>query len=106
MGSMTRQMRRQARRRVGELTDNALDMLAFLRERAVSTGDDQARADCHMAIRTLEHSLTPDGYATDTTVDALKEVLAGPIARAMARLCPDLPPPPGGEQEHAAALLR
>ena len=45
----------------------------------------------------MDATLTPDGLPTGTTVEVLPDVVAGPIARAMRRLRPDVPLPTDAE---------
>jgi hypothetical protein len=97
MGTMTRRLRRNERRRVGALVDLLLDWLDYLDDEAYDQRDVEAHAWCEQAADWLEASLASDGRPTDATMGVLLEVIAGPVARAMARLRPDLPLPPGAQ---------
>ena len=93
MGAMMRRMRRNARRRIGELVEMTFGWLDLLEDDAYDQRDAQARAWCQQAVLLIDDSLTDDGKPTDRTAEALVEALEGPIARAAARLRPDIPFP-------------
>jgi hypothetical protein len=99
MGSMTRRMQRNARRRLGALVDKVLDTLDYLEDLADAADDREAFELCSEAVSAIDATLTPDGLPTPTTAAVLPEIVAGPFTLALQRLRPDLPLPP--EASHA-----
>lgn len=90
MGSMTRQWRRQARRRLGLQVDITFEAIERLRERGEVCDDEETIADCDEAFAALEATLTPDGLPTTTTAAVLPGVVDGPLTRAIRRVRPDI----------------
>jgi len=97
MGTMMRRLRQNDRRRLGELVDKILDWLDCLDDEAYDLRDAEALAWCREAASQILETLTDDGKPTHHTRAVLLEAVAGPLARAMARLRPDLPLPPGAD---------
>jgi hypothetical protein len=102
MGKMTRQLQRQARRRLGAVVDRVFAILTRIREAADEDGDNAAIAYCDEAFLAIQATLTPDGLPTSSTIRVLPDVVAGPIERAMARVRPEAPIP--AALEHDALL--
>jgi hypothetical protein len=80
-------MMRNARRKLGELTDTAYQTLDWLAELAEALDDDEIVDWCHDAIDSLEDTLAADGSPTDDTDRLLSELAEG-VTDALLRLQP------------------
>lgn len=87
MGSMSRRIMRNARRRLGELTDQTLDNLDLVADCAEELDQGDIVAWCDEAIASLEDTLARDGSPTDDTQRLLPELVLG-IRDAFQRLRP------------------
>jgi hypothetical protein len=68
---------RNARRRLGEVTDQTHDNLALIAELAEALDEDDVVAWCDNAISLLEDTLNIDSLPTDDTERLLPELVQG-----------------------------
>jgi hypothetical protein len=87
MGSMTVRMMRDARRRLGELTETAYETLDRLAELAEGLGNEDVVDWCDDAVEWLEDTLADDGLPAEDAERLLSE-LANEASDALRRLQP------------------